>query len=80
MTQQTKQSVPRLARPDGTLRGAVLIRHVPSLYTPSQISQYLAAVGIQHHDTKTFPPTLENFERLVRLHILTFPFENTAMH
>jgi len=81
MGQPTKQPTGlKLTRPDGTLRDCVLIRTIPSLYTLSQISQYLATIGIQHYDAKTFLPTLENLKHLVRLHILAFPFENTPMH
>lgn len=71
----------------GTLRDGLHIKTVPSCYSPAQVAQYLARIGYtptEHTDRLIanggFPTTLENIERLIRLHLLTFPFENTAMH
>ncbi|KAF8630321.1 hypothetical protein AX15_002994 [Amanita polypyramis BW_CC] len=73
---------------EGTLRDGLYIKAVPSYYSPEQVAQYLTRVGytpVEHTDEQllannNFPTTLENIERLIRLHVLTFPFENTAMH
>jgi hypothetical protein len=73
-------------RAKGTLRDGQMIKLVPSYYTPSQISQWLFGIGYPTTFTEmdvssgTFSATLENLGHLMRLHLLAFPFENTAMH
>lgn len=67
-------------RIDGTLRDSAIITPLPSLYTASQITQYLARIGLPQYNATTFPPSFENLERLVPLHLLAFPMENTEMH
>lgn len=70
----------------GTLRDGEWIKNVPSTYTPSQVCQYLSYIGYEPHFAEeaitsgAFPTNLENLERIMRLHLLTIPFENTAMH
>jgi len=70
----------------GQLRDSLWIDNVASYYTPQQVSQYLISVGFENAPSTDviaagdFPASLENLRRLVRLHLLTFPFENTAMH
>ncbi|KAF5354216.1 hypothetical protein D9756_006927 [Leucocoprinus leucothites] len=71
---------------NGTLRDGVWIKRVPSRFTPNQLADYLSAIGYDPlYDTESissgaFPINPETLERLVRLHLLTFPFENTSMH
>jgi hypothetical protein len=67
---------------DGTLRGGLLIKSVPSYYSASQALQWLSCIGFpeRFEDVASFFPSLENLEHLTRLHLLTFPFENTEMH
>ncbi|PFH49730.1 hypothetical protein AMATHDRAFT_194465 [Amanita thiersii Skay4041] len=73
---------------DGTLQGGLYIKKVPSSYSPAQITQYLSRIGFSPTEyvqesliaNNMFPSTLENLERIVRLHLCSFAFENTAMH
>ncbi|TFK32376.1 arylamine N-acetyltransferase 1 [Crucibulum laeve] len=71
---------------DGILRGGAWIKNVPSYYSPAQVLQWLSAINfvpqVTEEDitTRSFPAPLETLEQLIRLHLLTFPFENTAMH
>ncbi len=70
----------------GTLRSGEWIKKIPSRYTPSQVAQYLSAIGYEPSYTEeaissgVFPANLETLERLMRLHLLTIPLENTEMH
>ncbi|KAF9466852.1 hypothetical protein BDZ94DRAFT_1157039 [Collybia nuda] len=65
----------------GVLRDGLFIKSAPSYYSPSQASQWLDCIGFpQKFDVASFPSTLENLAHLVRLHLVAFPFENTAMH
>lgn len=70
----------------GTLRDGLWIKKVPSKYTPEQVAKYLSVVGYEpSYDAEAissgkFPTNLETLARVTRLHMLTFPFENTAMH
>jgi hypothetical protein len=70
----------------GTLHDDLWIKKVPSKYTPDQVARYLLAIGYNTHfdaaaiSSGAFPINLENLERLMLLHLLTFPFENTPMH
>lgn len=70
----------------GTLRDDQWIKPVPSRYTSAQVAQYLSAVGYDPlYDKEAissggFPVTPDSLERLMRLHLITFPFENTSMH
>ncbi|KIL56214.1 hypothetical protein M378DRAFT_89691 [Amanita muscaria Koide BX008] len=73
---------------EGILRGGLYIKPKPSCYSPGQLSRYLTRIGYtpKEHSEETFiangnfPANLENLERLMRFHLLAFPFENTAMH
>jgi hypothetical protein len=75
-----------MAFTNGTLRDGLWIKKVPSYYNPAQISKWLSRIRFepscteQDISTGAFPATLENLYILVRLHLLAFPFENTAMH
>ncbi|KAF9448085.1 cysteine proteinase [Macrolepiota fuliginosa MF-IS2] len=70
----------------GTLRDGQWIKRVPSKYTPAQVAQYLSAIGYDPlYDEEAissgrFPTNLDSLGRIMRLHVLTFPFENTSMH
>jgi hypothetical protein len=73
-------------RPKGTLQDGLWIKNTPSCYNPAQIVAWLSRVGFPQSYTEAeiseglFPVSLENLDTLVRLQLLTFPFENTAMH
>lgn len=79
-------SVGETSKRNGTLQGALLIKNRPSYYTSSQISQWLSCIRFptSYNDAEissgAFPPTLQNLEDLMRLHLIAFPFENTEMH
>ncbi|KAF5372332.1 hypothetical protein D9615_009289 [Tricholomella constricta] len=70
----------------GTLQDGQIIKHVPSAYSASQISQWLSRIGFprSYSDVEisggAFPHTLDHLEMLTRLHLIAFPFENTEMH
>ena len=70
----------------GTLRDGLWIRNVPSRFTCEQVADYLSTIEYTPtYDPKRiesghFPTNPDALERLVRLHLLTFPFENTSMH
>jgi hypothetical protein len=70
----------------GTLHSGLWIKKVPSVYTPGQVSQYLSAVrydpvyNAEAIGSAAFPLNRDSLERLMRHHLLTFPFENTGMH
>ncbi|KAF8066538.1 arylamine N-acetyltransferase 1 [Lyophyllum atratum] len=70
----------------GTLQDGQFIKQVPSPYTPTQIVQWLSRIGFPTSYSEdnlsrgAFPHTLENLGALARLHLVAFPFENTAMH
>ncbi|KAF8879268.1 hypothetical protein BD779DRAFT_1447074 [Infundibulicybe gibba] len=69
----------------GTLRDGCWIKRVPSAYTPAQIAEYLQYVGLTQYTESNiasggFSPSFDNLGLLVRLHLLTFLFEHTAMH
>ena len=73
---------------DGILRGGLYIKPKPSYYSPGQLARYLTRIQYtpKEHAEETFiadgnfPANLENLERLIRLHLVAFPFDNTAMH
>ncbi|PFH49728.1 hypothetical protein AMATHDRAFT_4662 [Amanita thiersii Skay4041] len=77
-----------LATGNGTLQGGLFIKHMPSYYSTSQVARYLYRIGFFPAEDATeaaiaagkFPITVENIERIVRLHMCTFPFENIPMH
>jgi len=67
------------------------INLAPSPYTNEQIVQYLRTIGYYPNpDSLTskdadsliekFDPTLANLEKLVRRHLISFPFENLVLH
>lgn len=70
----------------GTLRDGLWIKHAPSHYSPAQILQWLSCIGFKHQyaeldiSSGAFHTTLENLKLIARLHLLSFPFENTSMH
>ncbi|KAF8878520.1 hypothetical protein BD779DRAFT_1447625 [Infundibulicybe gibba] len=69
----------------GTLRDGYWIKRVPSAYTPAQVAEYLQCVGLTQYTESNiasggFPPSFDNLGVLIRFHLLTFPFEHTAMH
>ncbi|KAI3607002.1 arylamine n-acetyltransferase 1 [Moniliophthora roreri] len=66
----------------GKLPSGVYIKHVPSVYSPEQVSRYLARISYPNppSDPKEFHPTLENLEVLMQCHITTFAFENSVQH
>ncbi|KAF6742559.1 arylamine N-acetyltransferase 1 [Ephemerocybe angulata] len=73
----------------GYLQDQLWIRTIPSQYTPKQVSQYIATIGVlpeSHFTTEVniadgkFPRGLETLSAIVKQHLITFPFENTAMH
>jgi hypothetical protein len=70
----------------GTLQEGLWIKKVPSRCTADQVAEYLSAIEYEPvYDAKAiasgqFPTSLESLTQVMRLHLLTFPFENTAMH
>jgi hypothetical protein len=70
----------------GTLDNGLWIKHVPSEYSPDQIAQYLSAIDYEPLYNAGailsghFPTNVNSLTRLMRLHMLAFPFENTSMH
>ncbi|KAM6489257.1 arylamine N-acetyltransferase 1 [Amanita muscaria] len=73
---------------EGTLRGGIYIKSKQSCYSPGQLARYLTRIQYtpKEHAEETFiadgsfPANFENLERLMRLHLMTFPLDNTAMH
>ncbi|PFH49729.1 hypothetical protein AMATHDRAFT_62578 [Amanita thiersii Skay4041] len=73
---------------NGTLRDGLYIKHMPSCYSSLQAAQYLDRIGFSPAEYVSeaviaagkFPATLENLERIMRLHSCTVPFENTEIH
>ncbi|KAJ2932444.1 hypothetical protein H1R20_g4670, partial [Candolleomyces eurysporus] len=71
----------------GFLQDELWIKRVQSKYTPIQVAQYLAAIGVSPPSTREQPldstngsRRLETLEMVVKHHLLAFPFENTDMH
>jgi hypothetical protein len=70
----------------GTLRDDLWIKPVTSYYSTSQVVQWLSCIGYEPTFTEQevasglFPVNLNNLSVLMRLHLVAFPFENTAMH
>jgi hypothetical protein len=70
----------------GTLHDGLWIKPVASYYSTSQVVQWLSCIGYETTFTEQdiiselFPVNLHNLSVLMRLHLVTFPFENTAMH
>ncbi|KIL63913.1 hypothetical protein M378DRAFT_163863 [Amanita muscaria Koide BX008] len=66
---------------EGTLRDGLYIKSKPSPYSPQQLARYITRIGYTPIIANgLFAANLDNLERLIRLHLLAFPFENTAMH
>ncbi|KDQ51843.1 hypothetical protein JAAARDRAFT_40667 [Jaapia argillacea MUCL 33604] len=71
-----------------TLHDNSHIEQVPSFYTPLQVTQWLDRISYPNKtpvteteiSSGTFPINLETLTTLVRVHLVAFPFENTAMH
>ncbi|KAJ6517458.1 arylamine N-acetyltransferase 2, partial [Mycena vitilis] len=63
----------------GLLQGGLWIKRTPSIYSPTQVSQWLAKVKYPG-DLAAFQPSLESLSLLAKLSLTTFPFENTPMH
>jgi hypothetical protein len=70
----------------GTLRDDLWIKPVASYYSASQVVQWLSCIKYETTLTEQevasglFPVNLHNLSILMRHHLATFPFENTAMH
>jgi hypothetical protein len=70
----------------GRLRGDLWIKPLTSYYSASQVVQWLSCINYKTIFTEEeiasglFPADLRNLSMLMRLHLVTFPFENTAMH
>lgn len=70
----------------GFLRDKLWIRLIPSSYTPAQVLAYLEKIGwdagLSEDDiqAKRFPRGPDALAKLILLHLLTFPWDNTAMH
>ncbi|KAG2004911.1 hypothetical protein CC2G_003418 [Coprinopsis cinerea AmutBmut pab1-1] len=71
----------------GYLSNKLWIKKVESFYTPAQVAKYLERIDFKPRlsevdlvDGRTFVPSPEALERVMRGHLLTFPWENTAMH
>jgi hypothetical protein len=67
------------------------IHSLPAPYTNEQIVQYLQTTNFPTDKAlcenvnadsliKSFDPSLENLSKLIRGHLIAFPFENLAMH
>jgi len=71
---------------DGVLQNSLRIKKVDSVYTPHQVSQWLACINFpgiyseQELASGGFPTTLDHLFTLVRLSLVKFPYENTDMH
>ncbi|KIK57648.1 hypothetical protein GYMLUDRAFT_228617 [Collybiopsis luxurians FD-317 M1] len=69
---------------DGLLRDGLWIKSVPSLYDSKQASEWLSRINYPGNwsadNISEFPATLDNLSLLIRLQIVAFAFENTAMH
>ncbi|KAK7455246.1 hypothetical protein VKT23_011118 [Stygiomarasmius scandens] len=73
------------SRTDGRLRDGLWIKRIPSVYSPTQIVQWLSKIDypkkdLSEDDVSTFETSLENLCLLIRLQVVRFPFENTPMH
>ncbi|KAJ2916643.1 hypothetical protein MD484_g3770, partial [Candolleomyces efflorescens] len=72
--------------PGGHLENRLWIRQVPSFYSPAQVREYLSVVRFDplpeesEIQEKKFERSVESLERLMRAHLTTFPWENTALH
>ena len=70
----------------GTLAHNEWIKSVKSAYTPAQAVEWLKTIGLEHLTSVqvltdgAFQTTLDHLTLLVKHFVLTFPFENTAMH
>lgn len=69
-------------RQPGWLEDAVLIRNVPSPYTPAQVDRYLNKIGwpAQAAEQLRVRPGLESLRGLTYLHLLAFPQDTSALH
>jgi hypothetical protein len=70
----------------GTLQDGLRIKKVASRFTPKQVAEYLSAIEYEPvYDAEaiasgSFPVNLDSLTRVTRLHMLSFPFDNSAMH
>ncbi|EKM81236.1 hypothetical protein AGABI1DRAFT_56672 [Agaricus bisporus var. burnettii JB137-S8] len=70
----------------GTLDGGLWIKNVPSKYSADQVAQYLSTIDYEPHynaeaiSSGQFPINIYSLSRVMRLHMLAFPFENISMH
>ncbi|KAJ7574885.1 hypothetical protein C8J56DRAFT_871887 [Mycena floridula] len=80
----------------GLIHGGLWIKKTESVYSPSQIINWLARIGYPGCESdsagtegseardaafiSSFFPSLENLDLLMRLSLTAFPFENTPMH
>ncbi|TFK23882.1 arylamine N-acetyltransferase 1 [Coprinopsis marcescibilis] len=70
----------------GYLQNQARITQIKSVYTPNQVANYLSAIKFEPTTSEDdivnarFTTSVENLERIMRNHLLTFPWENTMMH
>jgi len=70
----------------GYLRDNLWIKPTPSAYTPSEIRQYLLAMGYSPLPTEEeiaagrFPRSVETLEAVMQTMVFGVPFENTSIH
>ena len=70
----------------GTLAYTAWIKSVNSVYTPAQAIEWLNSMGLGNLTSVqvlidgAFQTTIDHLTLLVKHFVLTFPFENTAMH
>lgn len=69
---------------DGQLRDGLWIKTAQSLYDKTQVANWLSHIKYPGNwsagNVDTFDTTLDNLCLLLRLQIVAFAFENTAMH
>ena len=64
------------------------IKHCPSPFSPSQVVEYLQTIGFHpmpswtadNNKWENFEPSLETLDKIMRLHVIAFPYENTEDH
>lgn len=64
----------------------VKIHPTTSPYSPEQVLDYLRKIKYEPLPEnitaigKTILPTLDNLNKIIRLHLIAFPFDNLSMH
>ena len=63
------------------------IKDCPSPFSPPQVVEYLQTIGFRpipswtaNKTWENIEPNIETLEKLMRLHVIAFPFENTEDH